>query len=60
MLAGPSECLVIGDESADASVVASDLLAQAEHDPEARPILVTIKDNGLAAKYVTTVTYNYL
>tara|TARA_B110001452_G_scaffold263329_1_gene264619 strand:- start:90 stop:1427 length:1338 start_codon:yes stop_codon:yes gene_type:complete len=41
MLAGPSEVLVIADASADASVVASDLLAQAEHDVEARPILVT-------------------
>ena len=41
MLAGPSEVLVIADETADADVVAADLLAQAEHDPEARPILIT-------------------
>eukprot|EP01117_Protostelium_nocturnum_P010052 TRINITY_DN3584_c1_g1_i3.p1 TRINITY_DN3584_c1_g1~~TRINITY_DN3584_c1_g1_i3.p1 ORF type:complete len:1502 (-),score=554.93 TRINITY_DN3584_c1_g1_i3:1002-5507(-) len=41
MLAGPSECLVIADESADPATVAADLLAQAEHDPDARPILVT-------------------
>lgn len=40
-LAGPSECLVVADESADASIVASDLLAQAEHDDDARAILVT-------------------
>lgn len=41
MLAGPSEVLVIADASADPNVIAADLLAQAEHDVEARPILVT-------------------
>ncbi|CAI5700784.1 unnamed protein product [Peronospora effusa] len=41
MLAGPSECLVIADETADPSIIASDLLAQAEHDTAAVPILVT-------------------
>ena len=41
MLAGPSEVLVITDGGADPQVIASDLLAQAEHDVEARPILVT-------------------
>lgn len=40
MLAGPSEVLVIADGTADPDVVAADLLAQAEHDTEARPILV--------------------
>lgn len=40
MLAGPSEVLVIADETCDPDVVAADLLAQAEHDTEARPILV--------------------
>jgi phosphoribosyl-ATP pyrophosphohydrolase/phosphoribosyl-AMP cyclohydrolase/histidinol dehydrogenase len=40
MLAGPSELLVIADDSASAGVVASDLIAQAEHDPEAVPALV--------------------
>lgn len=40
MLAGPSEVLVIADKSCIPSTVASDLLAQAEHDTEARPILV--------------------
>lgn len=40
MLAGPSECLVIADRSASARVVAADLLAQAEHDPQALPSLV--------------------
>jgi histidinol dehydrogenase len=41
MLAGPSEVLVIADGTADPDVIAADLLAQAEHDVEARPILVT-------------------
>jgi phosphoribosyl-ATP pyrophosphohydrolase/phosphoribosyl-AMP cyclohydrolase/histidinol dehydrogenase len=41
MLAGPSELVVVADHTADADTVAADLLAQAEHDPDARPILVT-------------------
>ena len=40
MLAGPSEVLVIADQTADVQTIAADLLAQAEHDVEARPILV--------------------
>jgi histidinol dehydrogenase len=39
--AGPSEVLVIADESADARFVAADLLAQAEHDAIAQVVLVT-------------------
>jgi len=39
--AGPSEVLVIADETARAEFVAADLLAQAEHDPQAQAILVT-------------------
>jgi histidinol dehydrogenase len=41
MLAGPSEVLVVADDSADADFVAADLLAQAEHDPIARAVLLT-------------------
>lgn len=41
LLAGPSEILVLADETADPEVVAADLLAQAEHDTAARPLLVT-------------------
>ena len=40
--AGPSEILVIADETANPSYIAADLLAQAEHDPKAWAILVTI------------------
>jgi histidinol dehydrogenase len=41
MLAGPSEVLVLADESANPRFVAADLLSQAEHDPMASSILVT-------------------
>ncbi len=41
MIAGPSEVGVIADESADPVFVAADLLSQAEHDRQARAILVT-------------------
>ena len=40
-LAGPSEVVVLADETARASFIASDLLAQAEHSAEASAILVT-------------------
>src|SRR5688572_26284498 len=42
--AGPSEVLVIADESADARFVAADLLAQAEHDAIAQVLLVTTSE----------------
>jgi histidinol dehydrogenase len=42
MLAGPSELTVVADDSADPTRVAADLLAQAEHDADAFPALVTI------------------
>jgi len=41
MLAGPSEVLIIADECANPKYVAADLLSQAEHDPDARSILLT-------------------
>jgi len=40
-LAGPSEILIIADESASSDYVVIDLLAQCEHDPAARSALVT-------------------
>lgn len=42
MLAGPSELLVFADGTASPAVVAADLLAQAEHDPDALPVLVAL------------------
>lgn len=41
ILAGPSEVVVIADATADPRCVAADLLAQAEHDPAARVLLLT-------------------
>jgi histidinol dehydrogenase len=41
MPAGPSEVMVVADDKARADFVASDLLAQAEHDTQAQAILVT-------------------
>ena len=47
-LAGPSEILIIADETAQSTVIASDLLAQAEHDPLASSILLTTsKDQAI-------------
>ncbi len=42
--AGPSEVLIIADESADVVMAASDIIAQAEHDPNSVSILVTGSD----------------
>lgn len=41
LLAGPTEILVIADDSADAALVATDLLGQAEHGPDSPAWLVT-------------------
>lgn len=49
MIAGPSEVLVIADDSARADLVAADLLAQAEHDPQASAICVTTSARLAAA-----------
>ncbi|SBS61265.1 Histidinol dehydrogenase [Vibrio splendidus] len=41
MPAGPSEVMVIADETADADFIAADLLSQAEHGPDSQVVLVT-------------------
>jgi phosphoribosyl-ATP pyrophosphohydrolase/phosphoribosyl-AMP cyclohydrolase/histidinol dehydrogenase len=50
MLAGPSELVIVADADADPALVAADLLAQAEHDPDALPILVSLADEAWVAK----------
>ena len=40
-IAGPSEVLIIADEEANPEYVAAEMIAQAEHDPEAASVLVT-------------------
>jgi histidinol dehydrogenase len=49
-LAGPSEVLVLADGTADPDLVAADVLAQAEHDPNASVVAVT--DDGSVAEAV--------
>lgn len=45
MLAGPTEVFIIADSSANPEWVAADLLAQAEHDIVAQPVLATPDEN---------------
>ena len=44
MIAGPSEILIVADDSADPKFVAADLMSQAEHDRIASAILVTTSE----------------
>ena len=44
LLAGPSELLIIADETASARTVGADLLSQAEHDPKSQVVLVTTSE----------------
>jgi histidinol dehydrogenase len=55
LLAGPSELLVIADESADPRIVAADLLSQAEHDPQSQVVLVAT-DEKSARSVLTEIT----
>lgn len=41
MIAGPSEVLIVADETADPVHIAADMLAQAEHDPQALAVVIT-------------------
>lgn len=54
MIAGPSEILIVADDSADPAFVAMDLLSQAEHDEEAVAILIT-PSRALAEKVIHNV-----
>jgi sulfopropanediol 3-dehydrogenase len=44
LLAGPTEVLVVADETADAELVATDLLGQAEHGPTSPAVLITTSE----------------
>jgi histidinol dehydrogenase len=48
MPAGPSEVLVIADESAEASFIAADLLSQAEHGADSQVVLITTSQKVLS------------
>ncbi len=53
-LAGPSEVLVLADDAADPELVAAELLAQAEHDPNASVVAIT-DDGDLATAVAEAV-----
>ena len=54
LLAGPTEILVIADDSADSALVACDLLGQAEHDPNSGICLICMSEE-FAAKTIAEV-----
>lgn len=54
MIAGPSEILVLADDTANPSYIAADLMSQAEHDPMASAMLVTSSKN-LAGKVLMEI-----
>jgi histidinol dehydrogenase len=47
--AGPTEILIIADETADAALIAADLVSQAEHDEQAAAVLVTTSEQFAGA-----------
>jgi histidinol dehydrogenase/sulfopropanediol 3-dehydrogenase len=53
-LAGPSEVLVVADETASPDLIAADLLAQAEHDPLARSLLLALDEKTASASLAAT------
>jgi histidinol dehydrogenase len=53
-IAGPSEVLIIADESGKSDFIAADLLAQAEHDSNAKPFLLTTS-KSLAEKVMKQI-----
>ncbi len=55
LLAGPTEVLVIADDTADATLVAADLLGQAEHGPASPAVLITTS-RQLATSVAEAVT----
>jgi histidinol dehydrogenase len=55
MIAGPSEVLVIADDSASPRDVAADMLSQAEHDEQAAPLCITTSES-LATAIVQAIT----
>ncbi|EPN5004181.1 histidinol dehydrogenase [Vibrio parahaemolyticus] len=58
MPAGPSEVLVIADETADPDFIAADLLSQAEHGPDSQVVLVT--PSSIVADQVTDAVQRQL
>lgn len=59
LLAGPSELVVLADSSASVNFVVADMLAQAEHDPDAKSYLITISKE-LAKHVRNTIPKTFL
>lgn len=55
-LAGPSEVMIIADETANSEFIAADMLAQAEHDVDARAYLITASKE-LVEKVIESIAY---
>lgn len=58
MIAGPSEILILADNTADPEYLAADLMSQAEHDPMASAILIT--DSQSLAERTVSALYRQL
>lgn len=58
LTAGPSEVVILADIKSNPNIVAADLLSQAEHDSQAKAILVTT--NNVLAKKVNELVYKQL
>ncbi len=57
-LAGPSEVVVVGDDTSSPELVALDLIAQAEHDPMARAILISPSEKLIES--VRSIIFEYI
>ena len=53
LLAGPTEVLVVADQTADAEMVATDLLDQAEHGPTSPAVFITTSEELAQATIVS-------
>ncbi|MEW5908251.1 MAG: histidinol dehydrogenase [Thermodesulfobacteriota bacterium] len=61
MIAGPSEILILADDTANPSYAAADLLSQAEHDPLAAAVMITdSKDVALSTREALAEQIRYL
>ena len=57
MIAGPSEILILADDTAYPEFLAADLMSQAEHDPLASSILLTTSER-IAEETIAAITVN--
>jgi len=65
LIAGPSEIVIIADNTANAHYIISDMIAQAEHDPDSKAILISndkklINKIGSVTKYLDNTQYKLI